>query len=49
LASSRHGFIRSFAVTDAARHQFGGLLDPHNTASAVWPTPPNARPPTLRC
>jgi transposase, IS5 family len=34
----RHGFIRSFAVTDAARHdgrQLGQLLDPHNTASAV--------------
>jgi hypothetical protein len=35
----RHGFIRSFAVTDAARHdgrQLGRLLDPRNTASAVW-------------
>jgi transposase, IS5 family len=35
----RHGFIRSFAVTDAARHdgrQLGRVLDPHNTASAVW-------------
>jgi IS5 family transposase len=35
----RHGFIRSFAVTDAARHdgrQLGKLLDPHNTASGVW-------------
>jgi transposase, IS5 family len=35
----RHGFIRSFAVTDAARHdgrQLGRLLDPDNTASAVW-------------
>src|SRR5919106_3762302 len=35
----RHGFIRSFVVTDAARHdgrQLGRLLDPHNTASAVW-------------
>jgi transposase, IS5 family len=35
----RHGFIRSFAVTDAARHdgrQLGRLLDPHNTASPVW-------------
>jgi transposase, IS5 family len=35
----RHGFIRSFAVTDAARHdgrQLGRLLDPHNTASDVW-------------
>jgi IS5 family transposase len=35
----RHGFIRSFVVTDAARHdgrQLGRLLDPKNTASAVW-------------
>ena len=35
----RHGFIRSFAVTDAAAHdgrQLGKLLDPHNTASPVW-------------
>ena len=35
----RHGFIRSFAVTDAARldgRQLGRLLDPKNTASAVW-------------
>jgi transposase, IS5 family len=35
----RHGFIRSFAVTDAARpegRQLGRLLDPDNTASAVW-------------
>src|ERR687898_3403107 len=35
----RHGFIRSFTVTDAARHdgrQLGRLLDPENTASAVW-------------
>jgi transposase, IS5 family len=35
----RHGFIRSFAVTDAAAHdgrQLGRLLDPRNTASAVW-------------
>jgi IS5 family transposase len=35
----RHGFIRSFAVTDAARHdgrQLGQLLDPHNPASPVW-------------
>jgi transposase, IS5 family len=35
----RHGFIRRFAVTDAARHdgrQLGRVLDPHNTASAVW-------------
>jgi hypothetical protein len=35
----RHGFIRSFAVADAAAHdgrQLGRLLDPRNTASAVW-------------
>jgi transposase, IS5 family len=35
----RHGFIRSFAVTDAAKHdgrQLGKLLDPRNTASSVW-------------
>jgi transposase, IS5 family len=35
----RHGFIRSFAVTDAAAHdggQLGRLLDPDNTASGVW-------------
>ena len=35
----RHGFIRSFTVTDAARHdgrQLGRLLDPENTASALW-------------
>jgi transposase, IS5 family len=35
----RHGFIRSFIVTDAASHdgrQLGRLLDPHNTASSVW-------------
>jgi IS5 family transposase len=35
----RHGFIRSFAVTDAAAHdgrQLGQLLDPDNTASPVW-------------
>jgi transposase, IS5 family len=35
----RHGLIRSFIVTDAARHdgrQLGKLLDPHNTASGVW-------------
>jgi IS5 family transposase len=35
----RHGFIRSFIVTDAASHdgrQLGKLLDPHNTASGVW-------------
>ena len=35
----RHGFIRSFAITDAASHdgrQLGQLLDPHNTASPVW-------------
>jgi IS5 family transposase len=35
----RHGFIRSFTVTDAATHdgrQLGRLLDPDNTASGVW-------------
>ena len=35
----RHGFIRSFTVTDAAAHdgrQFGELLDPGNTASSIW-------------
>jgi hypothetical protein len=35
----RHGFIRSFAVTDAAAHdgrQLGRLLDPNNTASPLW-------------
>ena len=35
----RHGFIRRFAVTDAATHddhQLVKLLDPDNTASAVW-------------
>ena len=35
----RHGFIRRFAVTDAASHdgrQLGRLLDPDNTASGVW-------------
>ena len=35
----RHGFIRRFVVTDAARHdgrQLGRLLDPDNTASSVW-------------
>jgi IS5 family transposase len=35
----RHGFIRSFAVTDAAAHdggQLGRLLDPANTANTVW-------------
>jgi transposase, IS5 family len=35
----RHGFIRRFAVTDAAAHdgrQLGQLLDPNNTASPVW-------------
>jgi transposase, IS5 family len=35
----RHGFIRRFAVTDAAAHdghQLGRLLDPANTAGGVW-------------
>jgi transposase, IS5 family len=34
-----HGFIRTFAVTDAAAHdgrQLGRLLDPENTARSVW-------------
>ena len=34
-----HGFIRRFAVTDAARHdggQLGAVLDPANTGSGVW-------------
>jgi transposase, IS5 family len=35
----RHGFIRSFAVIDAAAYdgrQLGKLLDPENTARSVW-------------
>jgi IS5 family transposase len=35
----RHGFIRSFTVTDAATHdggQLGRLLDSANTANTVW-------------
>jgi transposase, IS5 family len=35
----RHGFIRTFRVTDAAAHdgrQLAQLLDPKNTASQVW-------------
>jgi IS5 family transposase len=35
----RHGFIRTFAVTDAAAHdgrQLGQLLDRENTARSVW-------------
>jgi IS5 family transposase len=35
----RHGFIRRFVVTDAARHdggQLGAVLDPDNTGSGVW-------------
>ena len=35
----RHGFIRTFVITDAAAHdgrQLGKLLDRHNTASSVW-------------
>ena len=35
----RHGFIRSFVVTNAATHdgrQLGRLIDRHNTASPVW-------------
>jgi IS5 family transposase len=35
----QHGFIRRFAVTDAARHdggQLGAVLDPVNTGNGVW-------------
>jgi IS5 family transposase len=35
----RHGFIRRFVVTDAARHdggQLGAVLDPGNTGRGVW-------------
>jgi len=35
----RHGFIRRWTVTDAARHdgrELAGLLDKTNTASGVW-------------
>ncbi len=35
----RHGFIRRFVVTNAARHdgsQLGAVLDPGNTGSGVW-------------
>jgi transposase, IS5 family len=34
----RHGFVRTYAVTDAAHdgHQLGQRLDPDNTASGVW-------------
>ncbi|MFC7739205.1 transposase [Roseomonas sp. GCM10028921] len=35
----RHGFIRRFVVTDAARHdgaQLGAVLHPDNTGSGVW-------------
>lgn len=35
----RHGFIRKWTVTDAARHDghaLAGLLDKDNTASCVW-------------
>ncbi len=34
-----HGFVRRYAVTDAAAHdgaQLGAVLDPDNTASTVW-------------
>ena len=40
LTIDRHfGFIRTFTVTDAAKHdggQLGRLLDPGNTARGVW-------------
>jgi IS5 family transposase len=35
----RHGFVRRFTVTHAARHdgsQLGAVLDPANTAGGVW-------------
>lgn len=35
----RHGFIRKWAVTDAARYdgrELGGLLDKSNTGSSIW-------------
>lgn len=35
----RHGFIRKWSVTDAARYdgrELGGLLDKANTGSAIW-------------
>ena len=35
----RHGFIRKWAVTDAARYdgrELGGLLDRANTGSEIW-------------
>lgn len=38
-ADRRYRFIRTWAVTDAARHdgrELGGLLDRSNTASPVW-------------
>ena len=40
-----HGFVRRFTVTHAAAHdgaQLSAVLDPGNTASAVWaPRPPS--------
>jgi transposase, IS5 family len=48
----RHGFIRSFVVTNAATHdgrQLGRRLDPDNTASVVWADCAYARRPTSRC
>ncbi|MGK2923657.1 MAG: IS5 family transposase [Methyloceanibacter sp.] len=38
-ADRRHRFIRKWSVTDAARYdgrELAGVLDPTNTASAVW-------------
>jgi hypothetical protein len=49
----RYGFVRCFAVTDAASHdsrQLGKLLDPDNTASGVWAdVPPTVRRRPRRC
>ena len=35
----RHGFIRTWSASDAARYDGGelaGLIDPTNTGSAIW-------------
>jgi hypothetical protein len=48
----RHGFIRTFTVTDAASHdgrQLGKLLDPATPRARSGPTPPITRPPTSGC
>jgi len=39
LVDRAHGFLRRFALTHAAAHdghQLAAVLDPDNTASAVW-------------